>query len=424
MRRVVVTGLGAVSAYGRGVEPFWQGILAGRSAVRPITVFDVSPFRSGLGAPVPEELTNASDLRAHFGEPHEDATFYACLAVDEALQDANLPADLSARTPAVGCAVGTLCAGGRNIEAAERAIRTLSEECLERDDALTRANTMLIDYQLDTLCDRFGMTGPSTLISTACSSGTDAIGWGFDAIRSGECDMVVVAGGDIISEVIHAGFNSVFSITQTVPRPFDRDRTGFVIGEGAGALVLEDWDAAKRRGARVRAEILGYGLSNSAYHLTAPSKDGSGESLAMRRAMDEAGLRPEQIDFVNAHGTATAHNDRSEILALAALFGELAPSVSVTSIKSMIGHCMGAAGLIEAVSTVLSLETGWMPPTINFQAPDDVNRFDMVANTARRRSIRHALSNSFGFAGHNSCVAMGRAPEAGGPASNHRGAGR
>jgi len=263
---------------------------------------------------------------------------------------------------------------------------------------------MLIEYQLRFLCDFFGLDGPGSLVSTACASGTDAIAYGFDMVRLGQADMAVVAGGDIISEVIHGGFNSVFAVTRNVPRPFDRDRDGFVIGEGGGAMVIETLESALARNARIYAEVKGYGLSNSASHLTAPSKDGTGEALAMQRALDSAGIGPDEVDFVNAHGTGTQHNDRTEVLALKLVFGDHAPAVSMTSLKSMIGHCMGVAGMLEAISTVKSIQTSLLPPTINFREPEDINPFDVVANVARERSVRNALTNSFGFGGHDASV--------------------
>jgi 3-oxoacyl-[acyl-carrier-protein] synthase II len=404
-RRVVVTGLGAVSFYGLGVDTFWQSTLAGKTCVGPITCFDPSLYRSGLGAQIPESIRNDAELRARHGNPAEDATFYAAMATAEALADAGLDENAIAKhRDRIGCVVGTLCSSARNYEALGRAHLdgTLNEGLAVAE--WPPVGPMLIEYQLRFLCDFFGLDGPGSLVSTACASGTDAIAYGFDMVRLGQADMAVVAGGDIISEVIHGGFNSVFAVTRNVPRPFDRDRDGFVIGEGGGAMVIETLESALARNARIYAEVKGYGLSNSASHLTAPSKDGTGEALAMQRALDSAGIGPDEVDFVNAHGTGTQHNDRTEVLALKLVFGDHAPAISMTSLKSMIGHCMGVAGMLEAISTVKSIQTSLLPPTINFREPEDINPFDVVANVARERPVRNALTNSFGFGGHDASV--------------------
>lgn len=403
-RRVVITGMGVVSTFGRGVEIFWNSIIEGKSGFKQISLFDSSIYRSGLGAEVPSDIRFNEELRKEYGNPLEDATFFSVLAADEALMNAGLGNEfIIENQKRIGCVIGTLCSSSKNYEDLGK-MYYLNE--LNNTQSFDPAPTLL-SYQMNFLCDRYKIKGPASLISTACSSSTDAIGYGFDMIRNDQCDISLVGGGDVISEIIHAGFNSVMSITKDCPRPFDKNRSGFAIGEGAAIIVIESLESAIKREAKIYAEILGYGLSNSAYHLSATSKDGTGEALAIKRAISEAGLVPAQIDYVNCHGTATFHNDNSERMALKIFFGDLAPNISLNSIKSMIGHCMGAAGALEAVATVKSICTGIIPPTINFRTPDDGNDFDLVVNEKREKEINYALSNSFGFAGNNSAVVIG-----------------
>lgn len=409
-KKVVVTGMGMASAYGLGVQAFLDGTLAGKSAVRPITYFETSLYRSPQGAQVCDSIWLNQQLRQDCGNPEEDAAFFATLAAKEAIADADVAAYLSNdEADRFGCVSATLCAGARNYEALGRKYFAQSDlSAADLDNDATSPHATQINYQVNYLADYFGIRGPSSLISTACASGTDAIGYALDLIRYGQCDRVLVVGGDIISETIHAAFNSVFSITKECPRPFDKDRAGFVIGEGGACLILEAEDMALSRGAKIYAEVAGYGLSNSASHLTAPSKNGMGESFAVVRALQDAQITPNEVDFVNAHGTGTPHNDRSEVLALIDALGERSKDVSITSIKSMIGHCMGAAGLVEAISTIHSVQTGQIPPTINFREGEDINPFHIVTNCGYARPIRYAVSNSFGFGGHNSSMVFGQ----------------
>ncbi|OGH01504.1 MAG: hypothetical protein A2600_11995 [Candidatus Lambdaproteobacteria bacterium RIFOXYD1_FULL_56_27] len=398
---VVVTGMGVVSPFGLGRNTFWENLIQGRSAIRPIEVFDAAAYKSSLGAEIPSGIRNNLSLRNQAGSPEEDATFYAYLAAEEALSDAGLgKSELENLGAQAGLMVGTLCSSSRNYEILGR---KYFQGDLNGQTPVSVAPT-LVAYQLAHLADRLGISGPASLSSTACASGTDALGFALDLIRLGRCELVLVGGGDIISEVIHAGFNSVFSITQDCLRPFDKNRSGFAIGEGAAFLVFESYRSAKARGANIYAEVAGYGSSNSASHLTATSKDGSGEARAIFRALADADCLKEQVDYVNAHGTATIHNDRSETLALQSVFEAHSPHLAVSSIKSMIGHCMGAAGALEAVATVLSIHQGVIPPTINFQEREDYCKLDLVTNDARKMQVRSALSNSFGFAGNNASI--------------------
>jgi 3-oxoacyl-[acyl-carrier-protein] synthase II len=397
--------MGAVSPFGLGIPLFWRSLVAGESAVRPVESFDASVFRGKQAAEVPRSVYQDRALRESVGNPEEDATFFAMVAAREALQDAGLTAPFTA-TDRVGCVIGTLCSGARNLEKYGRAfmfdngIQPASGESPE---------SIVVSYQLDFLARALNLCGPSALISTACASTTDAIGHAADMIRYGECTLALAGGGDVLGEVVHGGFNSVFSITTSLPKPFDRSRDGFVIGEGAGIVVLESLAAARARGARIYAEVLGYGLSNTAFHLTATSEDGTGEGLAVRRALQDARISAEQIDYVNAHGTATAHNDSTETRALTALFGARTSKVLVNSIKPMIGHCMGAAGIFEAICTMLAVYYGMVPPTLNTTADEVGDAFELAVGTAVQRQLRYALSESFGFGGACSCVVVGAA---------------
>jgi 3-oxoacyl-[acyl-carrier-protein] synthase II len=245
-------------------------------------------------------------------------------------------------------------------------------------------------------------------VSTACSSTTDAIGHAFDFIRNSSCDRVIAGGADILTEPILGGFNLLYSLSNGNPRPFDKDRDGFVIGEGAGLIYMETLESARERGARIYAEVLGYGLSNTAYHLTATSEDGVGEALSILRALRDANLSPEDVDYINTHGTATLHNDATEILAISSVFGESTERIKINSTKASIGHCMGAAGIMEAISTVLSLQHQEIPPTINTAGNIEGLKMKLVTKGVCKTSIKYAISESFGFGGACSCIVFGK----------------
>ena len=404
-RRVVITGIGVVSPYGAGLQRFWQALAGGESARRPIQGFDASVYRSAQGGEAPAELLADAGARARCGDPGEDSAYFLALAAAEALADAGLGAAFSDEDR-VGCVLGTLCAGMRNM----REYGAAYESGLPSPVA---AETIPAHYQLDFLARRHNLTGPSSLVSTACSSTTDALGYAFDLIRGGECDSCLSGGGDVLAEMIHAAFNGLYSITTGEPRPFDSERDGFFIGEGAGLFHLETLESARARGARIHAEILGYGLSNTGHHLTATSEDGAGEALAIRRALDDAGLAPADIDYINCHGTGTRHNDASEIRAINLVFGDAAERLHISSNKASIGHCMGAAGALEAAATVLALENSLIPPTLHTRGDEAELRSRLVGAEARPAALRRALSQSFGFGGACSCIVFGHYREDG-----------
>ena len=400
-RRVVVTGMGAVSPFGVGVDTFWKNLVAGKSAIRPIERFNAEGFRSRLGAEAPAEVYQDRAARAACGDPPEDAAYFLELAATEALKDAGV-GPVFEDSDRVGCVLGTLCAGARNMFDVAR-----SYAANKPPDPAIPPDSALVSYHIGFLAQRHNLTGPSTLISTACASSTDAIGYAFDLIRQRECDCAVVGGADILAAGVHGGFNSLYAVSTQRPRPFDKDRDGFVIGEGGGILYFETLESARARGAHVYAEVLGYGLSNTAYHLTATSEDGIGESLAIRRALDCAGLAPEAIGHINTHGTATRHNDATEIRAIREVFGER--RIPAAANKAAIGHCMGASGVMEAVATILALQTQTVPPTPFTSANEDGMTFDLVTGEARKVDIQYAISQSFGFGGACSCALFGRA---------------
>lgn len=400
--RVVITGMGAVSAFGLGVDAYWKALVRNESAVGPIKNFDASVYRSPLGAEVPRSIYDDAALRQSCGNPLEDSAYFLALAADEALHDAGTGPTFT-DVDRVGCVVGTLCAGARGMMSIGRAYLGKGELPPKH---ITRSAKP--GYQLEFILDRHNLTGPSSLVSTACASSTDTLGYAFDLIQQGECARVLAGGSDILAEAIHGGFNSIFSIATETPRPFDRDRDGFCLGEGAGVVYLETLEAARARGAHIYAEVLGYGLSNTAHHLTATSEDGAGEALAIRRALDVSGLDADSIDYINTHGTATRHNDATEIRAIQAVFGARSRSILANSNKPAIGHCMGAAGVLEAISSILALKNGIVPPTPFTHGNTDGLNVDLVRGEARHRKIHHALSQSFGFGGACSCLVLGR----------------
>lgn len=400
-RRVVVTGMGVVSPFGEGVDTFWAGLLAAQSRIAPVERLSHGGYRSVLGAQVPPEL--AAALCESEGDR---ATAFVLRATEEALRMAGFGPRFASRDR-VACVLGSLCAGIENLIDVAAAYHRGEDWPAER-----ATDVSLVNHQLLRLSQKHNLTGPTSMVSTACASTTDAIGYAADLIRQGECHIALAGGGDTLAELIHAGFNSLFSITQNRPRPFDASRDGFAIGEGGGMLVLESLESALARGARPLVELRGYGLSNTAYHLTATSDDGRGEALAISRALQDAQLPAGQVDYINTHGTATRHNDHSEMQAISHAFGADAPRILANSIKPLIGHCMGAAGIMEAICTVLTLQKQTVTPTAFTEANEGALDFDLVFGEPRQARLEHGISQSFGFGGACSCVVMSRWDEA------------
>lgn len=399
-RSVVVTGLGVVSCFGRGVGALWDGLVQQRSGRRPIESFDASPYRSHQAAEVPwPSLLAALPNR----QVQEKAALLAQLACEDALVDAGLERSLIGHA---GCILGTLCGGAQTFEDYGRRFNRAPRAT----DGFPDVDECLVAYQVESLAESLDLRGPCTLVSTACSSTSDAIGFAADMIRQGRAELMLAGGADLLSEVVHAGFNSVFSITTDRPRPFDSGRSGFVIGEGGGILVLESAEHARARGATALAEVLGYGLSNAAFHLTATSEDGQGESLAILRSLQDAGVSAADVDYVNVHGTSTTHNDLTEVQSLRAVYGQHAGRVAVSSIKPNIGHCMGAAGVLEAIATIQCIRHRFVPGMIDTRGDIDTG-LNFVLGAGRALDIRVAVSQSFGFGGACSAIVLGRPGE-------------
>jgi 3-oxoacyl-[acyl-carrier-protein] synthase II len=412
-RRVVVTGLGAVTPLGNTVAETWDGFVNGRNGVAPVTLFDASDLGVQHAAEVKEfsavGAANPKDLRQM-----ERGVQFALVAAREAVADAGLEfSDEEAER--VGAVIGT-AAGG--------VVRVIEQEKVLDTRGPDRVAPMFLPYFLpDTasgvLAIHLGLQGPNMAISSACATGTHAIGEAFETIRRDDAD-VMLAGATEASllKVIMAGFINMKALgvrvdaPECASRPFDRDRNGFVIGEGAGIMILEALERARARGARIYCEVVGYGSGNDAYHMVAPSEMGAGARRVMRAALRKAGnyaaMDADEIDYVNPHGSSTPLNDKFETWAIKDVFGDHARNVVITSSKSMVGHMFGAAGAVEAMAAVKAIETGIIPPTINYETPDPDCDLDYAPNVARERKVRAAMSNSFGLGGHNATIVFRR----------------
>ncbi len=399
-RRVAVTGLGAVTAIGSNVSEFWKNLTAGVCGIRPLSLFDASGYRTQTAAEV-------SEIPDAFLSPAERrrmsrADRMGVSAAAEAIAAAGL--DLSAEDPT---RVGVILGGGTSglLD---------SEEFYERHlrghkGRPSRVLNHLPDAITDRVAQRWGLQGIKSTITTACSSSANAMGYAFDAIVSGLADVVITGGSDVLARLTYGGFNSLRSVDPDPCRPFDRERRGLSIGEAAGILVFEEAGRARRRGAPIAAEFLGYGVTSDAFHMTAPDPSGVAGGRALRAALASAGIDAGQVDYVNAHGTATLQNDSAETAALKEALGERAREIPVSSIKSMIGHCLCASGAIEAVATALTVREKTVPPTIHYENPDPACDLDYVPNQAREADVRVAISNSFAFGGNSTVVVFGRA---------------
>ena len=408
-RRVVVTGIGLVSPLGIGTEPTWDALVAGRSGVSTITRFDTSDFPVHIAAEVkgfnPEDWIEPKEVKKFDLFVH-----YALAASLMALDNSGLEIT-DANATRVGVVIGSGVGGFPLIERQRDAVR---------DRGPRRVSPFFIPGAIINMCSglvsiRTGAKGPNTATCTACSTSAHAIGDALLYIRHGYADAIIAGGSEAaISPLPVAGFASMRALStrndepERASRPWDKDRDGFVIGEGAGIVMLEEYEHAKRRGAPILAEVLGFGMTSDAYHISAPSEDGDGAKRVIRCALDDAGLNPEDVDYINAHGTSTPAGDVVETRAIKGVFGDGAYDVMVSSTKSMTGHLLGAAGGLEFGVIVLSLVNGIVPPTINLDQPDPEDDLDYVPHTAREAKINVALTNSFGFGGTNACLAIGR----------------
>jgi len=406
-RRVAVTGVGAVTPLGNTVEETWEALCKGESGVGPLTHFDASQFPTRIGAEVkgfdPQKYIERKEAKKMDPFIH-----YAIGASVMAVENAGLQIT-QANTHRIGVALGCAMGGLVTIERQHAVL-------LERGPS--RVSPFLFPMSLANMASghvsiHLDARGPNFCVNTACAAANHAIGAAFKTIQCHEADVMITGGADaMITPLSVAAFSNMKALStrngdpKRASRPFDRDRDGFVIGEGAGVLVLEALDEARKRGARILAELVGYGMSADAYHMTLPDPEARGVVDCIKMALADAGLRPEAVDYINAHGTSTPYNDKHETLAIKKVFGEHAVQLAVSSTKSMTGHLMGAAGGIEAIFTVLALYYGILPPTINYQNPDPACDLDYVPNTARYAKIRAALSNSFGFGGPNATLAF------------------
>jgi 3-oxoacyl-[acyl-carrier-protein] synthase II len=410
LKRVVVTGLGALTPIGNTLPEYWQGLKAGKSGAAPITRFDASLFKTKFACEVKNfEIGNFMDRKeARKMDPFAQ---YAMVVVDEAIKDSNLP--LTTINPnRVGVIWGSGIGG----------LLTFQEEVKSyaKGDGTPRFNPFFIpkmipDLSAGHISIKYGFRGPNYVTVSACASSTNALYDAYTYLRLGKADVIVSGGSEAaVCEAGVGGFNSLKALSErndspeTASRPYDKDRDGFVLGEGAGALILEEYEHAKRRGAKIYAEVIGGGMSSDAYHITAPHPEGAGIIEVMRNALEEAGITPNQVDYINTHGTSTPLGDIGEIKAIQKVFGEHAYNVNISSTKSMTGHLLGAAGAIETLACILAINESVIPPTINHFAddPDLDPKLNMTFNKAQQRKVNIALSNTFGFGGHNFSIIL------------------
>ena len=420
MRRVVVTGCGVVTPLGVGTETVWKRLLEGQSGIRAIQNFDVSDLPAKIAGQVPRgEIVSGSFNADDWVPPKEQRKMdefivFALAAAAQAVEDSGWkPADPEERER-TGVMIGSGIGGLPGIT--EGALTVHEKGPRRLSPFFIPAN--LINLASGHVSIRYGFSGPNHAVVTACSTGAHAIGDAARIIMWDDADVMVAGGTEAaICRIGIAGFAAARALStkfndepQRASRPWDQKRDGFVMGEGAGIVVLEELDHAKRRGAKIYAEVIGYGMSGDAHHITAPAEDGSGAFRAMRNALKRAQLTPEQIDYVNAHGTSTPLGDEIELGAVKRLFGDAAYKLSMSSTKSAIGHLLGAAGSVEAIFSILALRDGVVPPTLNLENPSPSCDVDLVPLKAKQRPVRYALSNSFGFGGTNASLIFGPAP--------------
>lgn len=401
LRRVVITGVGLVTAIGTGREAFWTALLAGKSGIGPVTSFDTSPLPSHIGA----EIRGFDPTKYVTRQPAENlgrASQLAVAAARLALEDAKL--ELPANRYRAGVSMGTTSGEPLFVEAYNNARQAVGLEAVPAD-ILPKYPCSVIP---DNMAIEFEMRGPCLMFPTACAAGNYAVGFGADLIRSGRAEVMLAGGADAFSRITYWGFSRLGAIASQTCRPFDRHRDGMVPGEGAAVLVLELLDAAVQRGATIYAEVMGYGLSCDAHHMTAAHPEGDGAMRAMKQAIRDSEVRLEDVEYISAHGTGTPANDRVETVAVNKLLGERARKVPMSSIKSMLGHTMGAASAIEAAACALALHTGWIPPTMNFREPDEDSDLDHVPQQARKTDPKLILNNAYAFGGHNASLCLRR----------------
>lgn len=411
-RRVVVTGLGAITPVGGDVTSTWDALIHGRGGIGRITRFDPSPYESKIAGEVkdfePTKYMDRKDARRT-----DRFTQLAVGAAAQAIEDCGL--DGAAAPDRAGVAIATGVGG----------LETLIDQVLVMERrGPSRLSPFLVPMLMANagsaqISMQFGLQGPNVAHVSACASSAHSIGESGEIIRRGQADVMVAGGAEAAVLPLAIGaFSTMHAMSRRnddpehASRPFDKGRDGFVLSEGAAVVVLEELEHARARGARIYGELVGYGATADAYHITSPSPEGEGNARAMKMALDQAGMRPDEIDYLNAHGTSTQPNDREETAAIKSLFGEHAYKLAISSTKSMTGHLLGAAGAVEAIACLLAIRDGCVPPTINYEVPDPALDLDYVPNTARRRPVGSALSNSMGFGGHNASLIFRGAPSA------------
>jgi 3-oxoacyl-[acyl-carrier-protein] synthase II len=410
LKRVVVTGMGALTPIGNTLETYWNALIAGKSGAGMITRFDAEKFKTRFACELKDyDATNYFDRKE--ARKLDSFAQYAMIAADEAIANSGLDLEKidKYRTGVIwGAGIGGL--------------ETFQNEILEhaKGDGTPRFNPffipkMIADIAPGHISIKHGFMGPNYTTVSACASSANAIIDAMNTIRMGYCDVVVTGGSEAAVNIAGvAGFNAMHALSTnnesfaTASRPFDATRDGFVLGEGAGALILEDLDHALARGAKIYAEVIGGGLSSDAYHLTAPHPEGKGVTRVIQNCLSDAGIAPEEVDAINTHGTSTPLGDVAELKAITTVFGEHAKNININSTKSMTGHLLGAAGAIEAIASVLSIEHGIVPPTINHSTVDDQidSSLNLTLNKAQKRDVEVVMSNTFGFGGHNACVVL------------------
>jgi 3-oxoacyl-[acyl-carrier-protein] synthase II len=410
LKRVVVTGLGALTPIGNNIEQYWNSLANGVSGAAPITYFDATKFKTRFACEV--KNFNVNDF-IHRKETRrmDKFTQYAMVASDEAIADAKLDLDTIDKLR-----VGVIWGAGIG------GLETFQEEVLNfsRGDGTPKFNPffipkMIADIAPGNISIKHGFMGPNYTTVSACASSANAMIDALNYIRLGHCDVVVTGGSEAAVTIAGmGGFNAMHALStrnespETASRPFDAERDGFVLGEGAGAIILEEYEYAKARGAKIYAEVIGGGMSSDAHHMTAPHPDGLGVIAVMKNCLQNAGIQPEDVDHINTHGTSTPLGDVAELKAISEVFGDHAKNININSTKSMTGHLLGAAGAIEAIASILAIENGLIPPTINHSTVDEnINpNLNLTLNKAEKRDIKIAMSNTFGFGGHNACVAF------------------
>ncbi|MGB3606102.1 MAG: beta-ketoacyl-ACP synthase II [Psychroserpens sp.] len=408
LKRVVVTGLGALTPIGNTKDEFWDALISGKSGAAPITYFDTEKFKTKFACEL--KNFNATDfLDRKEARKMDRFTQYAIVASDEAIIDSKLDLDAINKLR-----VGVIWGAGIG------GLETFQDEVLNfaAGDGTPRFNPffipkMIADIAPGNISIKHGFMGPNYTTVSACASSANAMFDALNMIRLGHCDVIVTGGSEAAVTIAGmGGFNAMHALStrnespETASRPFDATRDGFVLGEGAGAIILEDYEHAKARGAKIYAEVLGGGLSSDAHHMTAPHPDGIGVMAVMRNCLENAGIKPEEVDHINTHGTSTPLGDVAELKAISEVFGDHAKNININSTKSMTGHLLGAAGAIESIASILAMEHGIVPPTINHEVVDEHidASLNLTLNKAQKREVKVAMSNTFGFGGHNACI--------------------